>query len=329
LADGVLYCSGGMASGAVGRAWSSARLSLAEWFPAEGSPARWPSARWVALCWPFASGSFACGGGAALLHPAQTLPVDTVSVGAGVSGQFGSAGVQNAIDRGRSAAGRPLEDPATANTYAEGVLTEALLSPGASPWLAARVGLPENTEAGLTYTGRSLRLDGRYALEIGEQSTLSLGLGATGLLLTPERSPPRFGAAQQGPSNPQAEFEPSARGWGADLPVLVGYRLLEGFGDIWFGPRLGFEHLSGNLRLQRSDPASLRIDARGDRLWVALVAGFSLGIPPLWLRFELSTTYQRLSGSLKPAQPDTGLDFDALEASGWTFSPSGAIVGKF
>jgi hypothetical protein len=281
------------------------------------------------VCGFLASSSFACGGGAPLLHPAQTLPVDTVSAGAGVSGQFASNSVQETIDRGRSAAGQPLTDPGTANAYAAGVLAEALLAPGASPWIGARVGLPSNTEAGLTYSGRSLRLDGRYALELGDAWTLSLGLGATGLLLTPDRSPPAFDAEPAAPGNSQAEFDPTARGWGGDLPVLFGYRMLAGFGDLWLGPRFGFEHLTGDLRLHSSDAASLRIDMQGTRLWAGLVAGFSLGIPPLWLRFELSTVYQRLSGTLKPAVPDSGIHFDALEATGWTFSPSGAIVGKF
>jgi hypothetical protein len=294
-----------MASGAVERACSTWLSCTAPWFLA------------------------GCGGGAALLHPAETLPVDSVSVGAGVSGQFASSGVNTAISEGRSAARQSLATRQTAQAYAKGVLTEALVAPGASPWVSARVGVLEHTEAGLTYTGRSLRLDGRYALELAEQWTLSLGIGASGLLLTPDRASPRFDPVTDAPGNPEAEFEPSAKGWGADLPLLLGHRLLEGFGDIWLGPRLGFEHLTGNLRLERGDPASLRIDAAGNRLWAGLVAGFSLGIPPLWLRFELSTTYQRLTGTLTASAPDSGLDFDALEASGWTFAPSGAIVGKF
>lgn len=281
------------------------------------------------LSWAAALFLAGCGGGAALLHPAQTLPVDSVSLGGGVTGQFGSSAVNTAIDEGRSAARQALSVPETARTYAKGVLTEALVAQGASPWVSARVGLAENTEAGLTYTGRALRLDGRYALTFAEAWTLSLGLGATGLLLTPPRASPRFDPSTDTPGNSEAEFEPSAKGWGADLPVLLGYRLLEGFGDVWFGPRLGFEHLTGNLRLARSDPASLRIDAAGTRLWAGLVAGFSLGIPPLWLRFELSSTYQRLSGKLEASEADSGLDFGTLEASGWTFAPSGAIVGKF
>src|SRR6185436_4073178 len=99
-----------MARGAVGRTSSAWLIGAGPWF--------------------FAG----CGGGSALMHTAQTLPVDSVSVGAGVSGQFGSSAVNDAIDRGRSAAGQSLDVPAAAHSYAQGVLTEALLAPGASPW---------------------------------------------------------------------------------------------------------------------------------------------------------------------------------------------------
>jgi hypothetical protein len=293
---------------------------------ASGAVERAPSA-WLSWTVPwFLAG---CGGGAALLHPAQTLPVGSMTIGAGVSGHFGSGEINSTINDGRSAAEQPITTPEAANAYAKGVLTNALVAPGASPWVSARVGILQNTEAGLTYTGRSLRLDGRYAFELDEEWTLSLGLGASGTLLTPERRPTQFELPEGAPSNPEAEFEPSAKGWGADLPVLLGVRLLAGFADVWFGPRLGFEHLTGNLRLERNNPASTLIDAEGTRLWAGLVAGFSLGIPPLSLRFELTSTYQRLSGTLTPAGTTSGLDFDALEASGWTFAPSGAIVGKF
>ena len=300
-----------MSSGTVARAWLT-RL----WGAVPGCP--------VAL----GASLLGCGGGAALLHPAQTLPVDTVSVGAGVSGQFGSSGLNSTIDNGRAAASEPLGDPATARAYAEGVLADALIAPGASPWVSARAGLAGDNEAGLTYTGRSLRLDGRHAWDLGDDWALSLGIGATGILLRPDRSPPGTASADT-PNGSQAEFEPDAQGLGADVPVLFGYRLLEGFGDLWFGPRLGFEHLTGTLELDRQDPAAPHLDLSGNHFWGGLLAGFSLGIPPLWLRFELATVYHHVSGSLKPSGTAGGLDFDTLGASGWTFAPSGAIVGKF
>jgi hypothetical protein len=306
-----------MSSGAVARAWLARLRGAVPWCRILGGP--------VAV----SAGLLGCGGGAALLHPAQTLPVDTVSIGAGVSGHFGSSGVNTAINNGQAAASQPLADPATAKAYAEGVLAQALIAPGASPWVSARAGLAGNNEAGLTYTGRSLRLDGRHAWDLSEDWALSVGLGASGILLRPDRNPPESVSTAGTPGSSQAEFEPSAGGFGADVPVLFGYRLLEGFGDVWFGPRLGFEHLSGSLELNPSAPASAQLDLSGNHFWGGLVAGFSLGIPPLWLRFELATAYHHVSGELTPSDSADQLHFGASEASGWTFSPSGAIVGKF
>ncbi|HVZ31430.1 MAG TPA: hypothetical protein VG963_03345 [Polyangiaceae bacterium] len=269
-----------------------------------------------------------CGGASPLLHPAQTLPVDSVSVGAGVSGNFASSSVDRAISQGRAATGGPLSDPATARTYAEGLLVNALVAPGASPWVSARVGLPESSEAGLTYTGRALRVDGRHAFDLAPDLLLSVGVGASGLLLAPDRGPPRPEEAGSAASSP-AEFELQGKGFGADVPVLLGYQVVEGFFEVWLGPRLGVEFLSGDLRLRPPDPDSPVLHASGHRVWAGAVAGFSLGIPPLWLRFELAPTYHDVSGALSSSGAAPGVNFDRIEATGWTLSPSGAIVGKF
>lgn len=270
----------------------------------------------------------ACGGGAPLLHPAQPLPADTVSFGAGLSGQFVSSDAANRIDRGRAAAAGPFTDPATARAYAEGVLTDALLGPGISPWIAARVGLPRATEAGLTYTGRSLRLDGRHVLSLGSEWALSLGLGASAVLLHPDSSAPESSPGDAGAAAP-AEFGLDANGWGGDIPVLIGYQPLDGFVDVWMGVRTGFEHISGELRAEDDDPAASRFDASGNRLWAAALAGVSLGVPPIWFRFELAGTFHRLSGKLRGPEGQPPLSFGELDASGWSLTPSGAILGKF
>jgi hypothetical protein len=269
-----------------------------------------------------------CGGGAALLHPAQPLPPDTVSFGAGVSGQFISSGAENRIDRGRAAAAGPLADPPTARAYTEGVLTDALLGPGISPWISARVGLPLATEAGLTYTGRSLRLDGRHVLSLGSEWALSLGLGASALLLDPDSSAPGGATGDESAATP-AEFGLDANGWGADIPILVGYQPVDGFVDVWMGARIGFEHVSGELRARDGDAASTRFDASGNRLWAGTLAGLSLGVPPIWLRFELAGAFHRLTGKLTSPEGQPALSFGELDATGWSLAPSGAILGKF
>jgi hypothetical protein len=249
-----------------------------------------------------------------------------VSFGAGVSGQFASAGAAEAIDSGRAAASGPFSDPATAQAYAEGVLTEALLGPGISPWVSARVGLPHSLEAGLTYTGRSLRLDGRHVIPWENEWALSIGLGASAILLDPDSSgldePP--GAAPSA----EAEFGLDASGFGADIPVLLGYRF-GNFVEVWFGARAGFEHISGELLSSVDEPASPRYDASGNRFWGSALTGFSLGIPPVWLRFELAGTYHHLAGSVTSPGSAGPLPFGEVEAGAWTLAPSGAILGKF
>jgi hypothetical protein len=254
--------------------------------------------------------------------------VDSVSFGAGVSSQFASAAVKSRINRGEAAAGQPLSNGDAARIYADGVLLEALIAPETSPWVAARVGLPADSEAGLTYTGRAIRLDGRHVLSLGGDWVISAGLGASALFLSggsssdPTRPP-------GSPTNPQAEFEIEATGWGADIPVLVGHQWIGGLFEVWAGARAGHERLSGDLRTNTVDPALPESSVRGSRWWAGALAGFAVGVPPLWLRFELATTHHRISGALKTPANQPALDFGELNASAWTLAPSGAIVGKF
>lgn len=267
-----------------------------------------------------------CGGGAPLLHPAQPLAPDSVSFGAGLSGQFASSDVGDAIDRGRAAAAGSLSGAEQANAYARGVLLEALVSPRISPWISARVGLPHRTEAGLTYTGRTLRLDGRYVIPWGDEWALSIGAGGSAILFNPDSSAPPDGAPV---AATRAEFGLDAKGWGADVPILVGYQPVDGFVDVWLGARAGFEHLSGDLLSNVDDSRSARFDAEGSRFWTSALAGFSLGVPPVWLRFELAGTFHAISGEVRGPSGATQLPFGDVESRAWSLAPSGALLGKF
>lgn len=299
--------------------------------PARAAGQCWTPAR--RGCWPLLALMLAaCGGGAPLLHPAHVLPVNAVSFGAGVSGQFASGEAEARIDSGRLAATQSFSDPEVAQRYAEGVLSQALLAPGLSPWVAARVGLPWRTEAGLTYTGRGIRLDGRHLLVSGEVWALSLGLGASALFLSRDSSAPTAAAAD-GSTAGEAEFDLNASGWGADVPLVVGYEAVNGFLDVWAGARAGFERIEGRLQSSAGDPTASRIDAEGQRWWGGGLAGFSLGVPPLWLRFELATTFHQVTGQLtgEAAQPGASPApaFGSVDVQGWSLSPSAAIIGKF
>ena len=72
-----------------------------------------------------------------------------------------------------------------------------------------------------------------------------------------------------------------------------------------------------------------RIAVIGAGAWGSALAGLSVGIPPLWLRFEFSTTYQALSGSLEPDEPERLPAIGDLDDHAWSYSPSAAILGKF
>jgi len=294
-----------------------------------GTPCSSRAFAWRAAAGLLAASVVACGGAAPLLHPAHALPIGTVSAGAGVSSLFASDSIDAAIASGRSAAAQPPSDAASAQAYATGVLAQALVGPGASPWIAARVGLPDNVEAGLTYVGRSFRLDGRYVRQISDAWALSLGLGASAILFSPDSSTLDESSGVTPAPPGDAEFELDGKGWGADLPILIGYESLGGFFEVWGGLRFGYETLSGELLANEADPASPRIDASGNRLWASGLAGFSLGVPPIWFRFEVATTAHRVSGEVGPFGAMEGPGAAQVELSGWSFSPSGALVGKF
>ena len=109
-----------------------------------------------------ALGLFGCGAGAPLLHPAHVLHAGDVSAGAGLSGEL-------VVSSGADPSGRLLQLAAAS---------------GVAPWVSGRVGLAGDNEAGLTYTGRNVRLDVRHAFAIGA-AALSVGIG--GSLIIAER----------------------------------------------------------------------------------------------------------------------------------------------
>jgi len=163
---------------------------------------------------PFVAG---CAGGAPLLHPAHVLPEGTMSVGAGLSGQV---------------ALKPIA-PAATNAEEQGSLQNLGVSPGVAPWISGRLGLPGENEAGLTYSGRTIRADGRHAFSLGKP-TLSVGLGVSAIAA----HPPGSG------SDPSGVY-----GGGLDIPVLLGVHSASDLYAFWFGPRAGFEYLAGGIQL--------------------------------------------------------------------------------
>lgn len=270
------------------------------------------SGAWVAL---------GCGGGTALLHPAHTLPPSGVRMGAGVQGNFVLGEADQSIDaaRGAIASQGAISSDEEAQAYAEGAIAHVLFAPGLAPWVGARVGVGYDTEAGLTYTGRTARVDARHAFEM-EAIALSAGLGASAVL-----SRRGDGSSEDPTARDQAVpgiDTTSLSGWGLDVPLLVGWRSDPELIQVWGGLRGGYERVLGDVFL-RIEPSATEVQEASfdaSRWYGAGLVGLMVSIDPLWVAIELSAAYGRVEGELDR--------FDG-EVTALSLSPAGAVGGTF
>ncbi|EYF06293.1 hypothetical protein [Chondromyces apiculatus] len=239
-----------------------------------------------------------CAGGAPLLHPAHVLPEGEVSVGGGLSGTL--------LLTPRAQPSSSSTEP-TAATGGQVDLEDLTVASGVAPWVAGRVGIAGDNEAGLTYTGRTLRLDGRHAFNLGAP-TLSVGLGASAIL------------ARRPGSGADAS---SVYGGGVDVPILLGFRSSADVYALWLGPRVGFSLLRGSL--QRGDAADpndspdvAEVSAR--HLQLGFVLGLRAGFRHLHVAVEVGAAYHRADGELD------GTDLSLEQAA---LAPGGGLILSF
>ena len=265
-------------------------------------------------CWlaVLAIGLFgsACAGGGPLMHPAHTLPEGHVRFAGGASANFALGAPADAID---AAAAEPIgvvSDRPT-ETYTRGALAAAAMAPGVSPLVSGRVGLGYDAEGGLAYTGRAVRIDGRWALE-GEAVALSFGAGGSALLSRRGASPD----AQIAGLNLDA-----TTGWGIDVPVVFGWRSAAEVVWWWTGVRGGYERLRGDVGYEGPAPA-LPIDGEieGERPYVMGLMGIAVGFRHLHAGVEVQGGYSWAKGKLWGTE---------VEVHGATVSPAAALMGRF
>jgi hypothetical protein len=261
--------------------------------------------------------SVGCGGGAPLLHPARTLRGGDVRVAGGVSAQVVPGSLGDDLRRaraiaagdatGQSSPGAPGSNP----DYAKGALVSASVAPGLAPFLGARVGVGSRFEGGIAYTGRSVRADLRRSFDDGPW-TLSVGLGASAALY----------GRQQGTDLPNVDLG-SLHGYGADVPVLVGWQSTGGLYTLWAGPRGGFERVI--VETLTSEPKDvtigtppLRLDAT--RWHAGGVLGFATGFNHVHVALEAQVAYQVVSGVYNGNDVTVrGLTIMPASALWWTF----------
>jgi hypothetical protein len=262
-----------------------------------------PSTIGFALCACFAYG---CGSGGGLMHPAHTLPEGHVTMGAGVSSQFVLGEGDDKIQAARavSATGSvPAETPEE-QTYIEGAMAETLGGPGLAPWVGARVGVGYTSDAGLTYTGRRARLDGRHAFE-DKSTAVSLGLGASAILAHPSQS--EGDAPQRNQTVPGFDSGPT-RGWGFDIPVIVGWRSSPSLVQVWGGARGGYDRMIGDVIVQIDPDPGAPVEEdefEASRWFAVLVAGIGVGIDPVMVAVEVDAGYLGGKGSVIRLPRDT------------------------
>ena len=234
---------------------------------------------------------FGCAGGTPMMHPAHPLPSDGMSAGTGLSARFIGGKAKEAIS---------AQDSAAEGSVGPGTAIHAALSPGLAPWAALRVGLGQDWEGGLTYTGRSARADLRHAW-VSENTALSIGVGGSALL---SQQASRTSYASVGGVDTGA-----TTGWGCDIPVLVGIRSSTRLTEFWLGVRGGYENSSTQLGVPDTPPADdltapgTTHDAgvQANQWRLAAVAGMTFGRSPVWLVVETQLAHHWLEGHFDSA----------------------------
>jgi hypothetical protein len=255
-----------------------------------------------------------CGAGLPLLHPAQTLPPGEVRAAAGMSASVAAGGLSDALRSATNEAAASAGGTGSGGadeTYARGALVAASVTPGLAPLVGARVGLGSQFEAGLAYTGRSVRADARRAFGLSQHWALSVGAGGTAVLY----------GRQAGDVLPNVDLG-QLHGWGADLPVLVGYESDGGLYMVWAGARGGWEHVDiGQVTSVPSGsamPASVSLSAT--RFWAGGLLGVAAGFRHVHVALEIDIAYASVAG-----------DYLGVHASvaGLALTPAGCLWWDF
>ena len=256
----------------------------------------------------------ACGGGSPLLHPARTLAAGDVRAAGGLSANIAVGSPADDVRTARELAAKNPDIPGAPGgnpAYAKGALVAAAIGPGLAPFVAARVGVGDRYEGGVAYTGRAARIDMRRSFDRGAFS-LSLGAGVTGV----------FYGRQEGSSLPAVDLS-ELHGYGADVPVLVGWQSDAGLYMAWAGLRAGWEHDA--IESLTSEPkvsalGSPSVHLSGERFYGAGVLGVGTGFRHVHVAIELDVAYQTVTGDFNATHVNVhGLTLVPASALWWNF----------
>lgn len=242
------------------------------------------------------------------MHTAHTLKAHDARFSAGMAANFAAGKPADAISTARTDGAGVGNEPS--REYAQGVLSASTMAPGFSPLVAARVGLGYDTEAGVTYSGRAIRIDGRWAYQTTSHA-VSFGAGASALMARKGE----IGSADIAGLDLQG-----VRGFGFDLPIIWGWRSDAELVNVWAGARGGFDKLSGEVGYQRTSSDNVIGNVNAYRAFGFGVVGLAIGFRHLHAAVELQGGYQYANGTLWNSQVNVG---------GFSIAPSTALLMKF
>ncbi len=253
-----------------------------------------------------------CAGGTPLLHPARTLPKGDVRASGGFSGNFALGSLASAVQSAEAEQAAGGTGPPTDTTYAKGALVIASIAPGLAPLVGARVGIGWSAEGGVSYTGRALRIDLRRSFDLSPHWSVSLGAGGSAALY----------GHQEGSSLEDVSLN-QLHGWGADVPLLVGYESDGGLYMFWLGARGGGEQIS--ISDVTSEPKAVVLGGQpisldATRFWGGGLVGAAVGFRHLHVAVELDASYATVSG-----------DYGGTHATvdGFVLAPGAALWWRF
>jgi hypothetical protein len=175
-----------------------------------------------------------------------------------------------------------------------------------APYAAGRVGVGSRFEAGLTYTGRAGHVDIRRSFDWNDVS-LSIGLGA---------EVPIYGDPDTS-TLPQVDLA-SVRGYGVDVPVLVGWRSVASAYMVWVGARVGWDHVDIGSVATADDAPAAALSA--NRFFGGGVAGLAGGFRHVHVALELDVAYDAVDGTFDGAHVTVqGVSLAPAGAMWWTF----------
>jgi hypothetical protein len=167
-------------------------------------------------------------------------------------------------------------------------------------------------EGGLAYTGRAVRADVRRSFDLSRHWSLSLGAGGTAAL----------SGRQAGETLPNVDLG-QLHGWGADVPLLVGYTSDGDLYHLWLGGRGGWEHV--DISQVRSVPNAPPLGAppvslSATRFWGGGLLGLAVGFRHVHVAMEIDISYMSIGGDYAGTQAHvTGVALAPASSLWWDF----------